>query len=230
MHFFQTELLLANHKPSLDFVLNEVEKILDIKFSPNSPDLLALPTEEGSLSADDFGQLTSWASRKPHTEKYKVAIIFELDRATMELQNRFLKIIEEPPTHTFLLFTATNKNKIIPTIMSRVLVNELNSIKKLSVGDFSKLITEFLSSDFANRQKLINGPLLKLSRYQTEELMQEFIQHLHDLNVSASLDPEENFHQDLSSIREIFAGLKFNPNLKLTWLNLAISISKVNKS
>ncbi|MEA2674934.1 MAG: polymerase subunit delta [Chloroflexota bacterium] len=49
----------------------------------------------------------------------RVAIVADADRMTEDAQSAFLKTLEEPPTGTVLLLTATDEERLLPTIRSR---------------------------------------------------------------------------------------------------------------
>lgn len=49
----------------------------------------------------------------------RVAIVSDADRMTEDAQSAFLKTLEEPPAGTVLLLTATDEERLLPTIRSR---------------------------------------------------------------------------------------------------------------
>ena len=49
----------------------------------------------------------------------RVAIVTDADRMTEDAQSAFLKTLEEPPVGTVLLLTATDEERLLPTIRSR---------------------------------------------------------------------------------------------------------------
>lgn len=51
--------------------------------------------------------------------KYKILILDEFHMANKAVQNRLLKIMEEPPSHLCLFLCTTNPESILPTILSR---------------------------------------------------------------------------------------------------------------
>lgn len=55
----------------------------------------------------------------PQTGKYKVFIIDEVHMLSQAAFNAFLKTLEEPPAHVIFILATTEKNKILPTILSR---------------------------------------------------------------------------------------------------------------
>jgi len=50
----------------------------------------------------------------------RVVLVEHAEALTIEAQNAFLKILEEPPADTLILLTADNRRALLPTILSRV--------------------------------------------------------------------------------------------------------------
>lgn len=56
----------------------------------------------------------------PNESPVKVYILSELQDMTEESQNLLLKILEEPPSYTAFILTASSRNVLLPTVLSRV--------------------------------------------------------------------------------------------------------------
>lgn len=82
-------------------------------------DLTTLPTGK-TILAEDINLVVEKSLEKPMFGDFKVFILKEIDSATIQAQNKLLKTLEEPPRHVVFILTATNENKILPTIISRV--------------------------------------------------------------------------------------------------------------
>ncbi|MCM1531638.1 MAG: DNA polymerase III subunit gamma/tau [Bacteroides sp.] len=68
----------------------------------------------------------------PQVGKYKVYIIDEVHMLTSEAFNAFLKTLEEPPAYAKFILATTEKNKILPTILSRC---QIFDFKRIGVED-----------------------------------------------------------------------------------------------
>lgn len=68
----------------------------------------------------------------PQVGKYKVYIIDEVHMLTSEAFNAFLKTLEEPPAYAKFILATTEKNKIIPTILSRC---QIFDFKRITIDD-----------------------------------------------------------------------------------------------
>ena len=80
---------------------------------------------------DDIRDLLEKVKIPPQLGKYKVYIIDEVHMLTKEAENAFLKTLEEPPPHIVFILATTEKNKILPTILSRCQIYDFNKISDL---------------------------------------------------------------------------------------------------
>ncbi len=74
----------------------------------------------------------------PQIGNYKVYIIDEVHGLTSDAVTAFLKVLEEPPKHVVFILATTEKNKIIPTILSRC---QIYDFKKVDSSSITKLLT-----------------------------------------------------------------------------------------
>jgi len=77
---------------------------------------------------DDIRSLTDQVRIPPQIGKYSVYIIDEVHMLSTGAFNAFLKTLEEPPAHAIFILATTEKNKIIPTILSRCQIYDFNRI------------------------------------------------------------------------------------------------------
>ena len=93
---------------------------------------------------DDIRDLLEKVKIPPQIGKYKVYIIDEVHMLTKEAENAFLKTLEEPPSHIVFILATTEKNKILPTILSRC---QIYDFKKISDQDSKNYIEEIIKSE-----------------------------------------------------------------------------------
>lgn len=86
-------------------------------------------------SVDDIRALTEKVMIPPQVGKYSVYIIDEVHMLSTAAFNAFLKTLEEPPAHAIFILATTEKQKIIPTILSRCQVYDFS---RISVSDIVK--------------------------------------------------------------------------------------------
>ena len=80
-------------------------------------------------SVDDIRNLTEQVRVPPQIGNFKVFIIDEAHMLSKSAFNAFLKTLEEPPNHAIFILATTEKNKIIPTILSRCQIYDFKRIK-----------------------------------------------------------------------------------------------------
>ena len=88
-------------------------------------------------SVEDIRSITDQIRIPPQIGKYKVYIIDEVHMLSNAAFNAFLKSLEEPPKHVVFILATTEKNKIIPTILSRC---QIYDFKKVDVVDIKELL------------------------------------------------------------------------------------------
>lgn len=88
-------------------------------------------------SVEDIRSITDQIRIPPQIGKYKVYIIDEVHMLSNAAFNAFLKSLEEPPKHVVFILATTEKNKIIPTILSRC---QIYDFKKVDVVDITQLL------------------------------------------------------------------------------------------
>ena len=96
---------------------------------------------------DDIRDLLEKVKIPPQLGKYKVYIIDEVHMLTKEAENAFLKTLEEPPPHIVFILATTEKNKILPTILSRCQIYDFNKISDL---DSKQYLEEIIKSEGYN--------------------------------------------------------------------------------
>jgi hypothetical protein len=82
---------------------------------------------DGAISIDTVRDIQHFLSRKTTSSGNvnRVAVVVNTERLTPEAQNAFLKTLEEPPAGAVLLLTVNDKQKLLPTRLSRVQTLEL---------------------------------------------------------------------------------------------------------
>lgn len=79
-------------------------------------------------SVDDIRGLVDQVQVPPTEGRYRVFIIDEVHMLSTAAFNAFLKTLEEPPSYVVFILATTEKQKIIPTILSRCQIYDFNRI------------------------------------------------------------------------------------------------------
>ena len=87
----------------------------------NHPDIIYVTHEKpNTISIDDIReQLIGDVAIKPYNGPYKIYIVDEAEKMTVQAQNALLKTIEEPPAYAVILLLVNNGGTLLPTIASR---------------------------------------------------------------------------------------------------------------
>lgn len=142
--------------------------------SGNQPDIIKVTHEKASISVDDIrSQLNADIDIKPYSSRHKIYIIDEADKMTEQAQNALLKTIEEPPSYGIIMLLVTNKNKLLPTILSRCVTLNLKPVSTELITDY--LMKEYQVPDYnANiSARFSQGNVGKAIRYSSSEEFNE---------------------------------------------------------
>ena len=109
----------------------------------NHPDLIYVTHEKpASIGVDDIReQINDTIMIRPYSSYYKIYIVDEAEKMTVQAQNALLKTIEEPPSYAVILLITTNQEAFLPTILSRCIQLKLKPLKDFTVKSY---LTEHL--------------------------------------------------------------------------------------
>ncbi len=131
--------------------------------------------KQPNLNAKECSEIQAKLSLTSFESEFKILIMW-LPEYLMEVGNSLLKLIEEPPEKTLLIFVASDHDKILKTILSRT---QLVKIPKIADGDLSEYLhqntdldAEHLSSVLmlsnGNYNEAMNFANNKENKYQSE--------------------------------------------------------------
>ncbi len=98
--------------------------------SGNHPDVKYITHEKpGLISVDEVReQLIDTVDIKPYEGDYKVYVMPEADKMTVQAQNAILKTLEEPPEYVIILLLVNDDRKLLDTVKSRVIKENLRPL------------------------------------------------------------------------------------------------------
>ena len=104
----------------------------------NHPDIIRVSHEKpNTIGVEDIrGQVNGDIQIRPYNGKYKIYIISDADRMTVQAQNAILKTIEEPPGYAVLMLLANNADMMLPTILSRCVRLNLKAVKDGDIKEY----------------------------------------------------------------------------------------------
>lgn len=135
--------------------------------SGNQPDIIYVEHRNaGSIGVEDIReQLCGDIQIRPYSSPYKIYIIDEAEKMTIQAQNALLKTIEEPPSYGVIFLLTTNSEAFLPTILSRCVTLKLRPVKdnlirkhlmeELRIPDYqADLCTAFARGNVGKARKL----------------------------------------------------------------------------
>lgn len=94
------------------------------------PDCMILPEAGGKLTAETGGFIVEESAMRPVEGDKKLFVLDMFHTVTPLVQNKLLKILEEPPEGVYFLIGTSNEYAVLPTVLSRV--------KRYAVPPFSE--------------------------------------------------------------------------------------------
>ena len=119
----------TKNRPDLYGEKEESEDSLSLRIEKEEhPDLIFVDYQEkengekkSSISIDQIRQeVKGTVDISPKEGKYKVYVLCHSDKMTVEAQNALLKTLEEAPEHVIMILLCENENKLLDTVLSRV--------------------------------------------------------------------------------------------------------------
>ena len=155
--------------------------------SGNHPDVIWVTHEKpASIGVDDVRiQINDTVSIRPYSSPYKIYLVDEAEKMTVQAQNALLKTIEEPPAYAVLVLITTNPEVFLPTILSRCIQLKLRPLKDSVVSDY---LTEKMG--VSDGQADIYSAKKKVKIYYTNETGDKLIPYLTELTVTDNVPLE----------------------------------------
>lgn len=99
------------------------------------------PEESGSIGIDSVRRLKKFLYQRPVVSSRRSAVFDSAESLTPEAQNALLKIIEEPPPSSLIIFISRETSVFLPTLASRFTKVYFPALSQ-------KLVAKFLKENF----------------------------------------------------------------------------------
>lgn len=161
------------------------------------PDFLLVQREQDEktgrykdISKEQIADLISKSAFAPVLSDTKVCVIEDLDRMSLVAANSFLKLLEEPPVGWVLVLLATDENKLLSTIMSRVVCLRFQPVAVEQVAELlsQRGVEPQQAQVLARISEGSIGTALKLHEQQVLELRQQALAFLEALPLNLPLN------------------------------------------
>jgi DNA polymerase III delta prime subunit len=114
-------------------------------------------TTKQSIGIEEVKNMQKKISFKPIKSPSKAVIIEDAHLLTPEAQNALLKVLEEPPANTILILGSDSKEALLPTILSRCQIIELETdqpkLTEKAKQDLQAFIDQLLTMPMGERLK-----------------------------------------------------------------------------
>ena len=145
LHFsFPIQLSQTNKVTTSDDLLDVfIEMIIESPFFSKEQwaDRMGNRNKQGIIGTKESQQVIKKLSLKSYEGGAKILLMWLPEEMNQQGANKLLKLIEEPPQKTYFLFVTERKEKLLPTIQSRLQI--------IDVPDFSENeIKQFLKEKF----------------------------------------------------------------------------------
>ncbi|MGA1867118.1 MAG: DNA polymerase III subunit delta' [bacterium] len=156
-----------------------------------------------------INQLREWQQRlnyKPYMGHWKVTIIDEAEKMTIEASNSILKVLEEPPANTLIILITTEASNLLPTIVSRCQLFKFHPLPQEKIIQFLIERKKYSKDQSQLIWYLSNGCLsvaLTLNIDEIVELRKKWVLFFHQIEESQPPSLENMQAQDLGEALRI---------------------------
>lgn len=180
---------------------DELSKLLlDYENLENSPDYVLIKPDGNSIKIAQIRNLQSDIVIRPHKD-YKIYIINNAEKMTVEAQNALLKTLEEPPNYAIIILVTNNKESLLETIKSRCDIIKFSPIpiedlKRYLINtgieeERAQLLAIFSRGSIENVLNLSQSSEFSMMR----EDIQQYIQIMLDKNIVEILNIPNNMEK-----------------------------------
>jgi len=151
--------------------------LLEMENLFNSPDYIEIKPDGNSIKIAQIRKLQSDILVKPY-KSYKIYVIDEAQKMTVEAQNALLKTLEEPPKYAIIILITNNKESLLDTIKSRCEIIKFTPIPMQEVASYLTVngIDSKRASLLANFSRGSMKKAIELSESEEFHLMREEVQ------------------------------------------------------
>lgn len=180
-----------------------------------------------SIGIDSIKQIHKKIFLKPINSETKAVILEDAHLLTTEAQNALLKVLEEPPDHTIILLSADSKESLLPTILSRCKLVELETNNLLLSDEEKTEFEEFIKNlpEMKIGEKLKKAEELAKDKDEAIAWIGKLILALRERmlqNNHSAIQPFSHLIKSLQSLHTLLKTTNVNPRFAIenTLLNL----------
>ena len=198
--------------------------LLEMENLFNSPDYIEITPDGNSIKIAQIRKLQSDILVKPY-KSYKIYVIDEAQKMTVEAQNALLKTLEEPPKYAIIILITNNKESLLDTIKSRCEIIKFTPIPLVEVADYltqtgvdknrASLLSNFSRGSMQKAIELSESEDFHIMRDEVQKYVETFLTgsmlDIMDIqssiekykdNITNVLDLLVNYFRDIMMVKE----------------------------
>ena len=162
--------------------------LLEMENLFNSPDYIEITPDGNSIKIAQIRKLQSDILVKPY-KSYKIYVIDEAQKMTVEAQNALLKTLEEPPKYAIIILITNNKESLLDTIKSRCEIIKFTPIPLVEVADYLTQtgVDKNRASLLANFSRGSMQKAIELSESEDFHIMRDEVQKYFETFLTGSM-------------------------------------------
>jgi len=188
------------------------------------------------IGIDEIRSLQNFLYQKPVFSKKRAVIIRDAENLTPDAQNAILKILEEPPAQSLIIFIVNNYDNLFSTVVSRLQKIYFPRIKTEQITDFLKKnfrLNEAKAKSIAEQSfgrpgraiNIIQNAELRIKKIELENVVEnnQIDEYFEFLIADLYKEPIKNYKKLKQALNRLTLMKQFNLNKKLQLKTLWIS-------
>mgnify|MGYP000009706050 CR=1 FL=1 len=185
--------------------------------SENHPDIIRITHEKpNSIGVEDIRtQVNNDMGIKPYQGPYKVYLMEEAEKMTVQAQNALLKTLEEPPEYGVIILMTSSLEALLPTIQSRCVLLNMRPVRdelvqkylmeQLQVPDYrAKLCTAFVRGNIGQAKLLASSEDFDRVREEAVTLL-KYINEMEITELAAAVRKITEYQLDMTDYLDIIS-------------------------
>lgn len=185
--------------------------------SGNHPDIIRLIHEKpNTIGVEDIRtQINHDMDIKPYQGPFKIYIINEGEKMTVQAQNALLKTLEEPPEYGVILILTTGVEALLPTILSRCVLLKMRPVRdelvkkylmeNLQIPDYkAKVCTAFARGNIGRAKLLASSEEFDRVKEEAVTLL-KYINEMEISEIVAAIKKIMEYQLDVTDYLDILS-------------------------
>ena len=185
--------------------------------SGNQPDIIKVMHEKpATIGVEDIRVgINDNILIKPYASKYKIYIINEAEKMTVQAQNALLKTLEEPPEYAVIMLLTSNLEAMLPTILSRCVVLNMKPVpddliksylmRELQIPDYkADVCTAFAQGNLGKAKALAASEEFDNIKTEAVSLLR-YIREMEITDIVSAINKIKDYKIDINDYLDILS-------------------------